>query len=81
MCFTVPSSWSILNQKTGRVKGDPLVISKLLENREHYKSGYFGDGYYNFECTKKGEDMCRVKRKGAIPNFTQRVVLDNSAHT
>ena len=29
MCFTVPSSWSILNQKTGRVKGDPLVIVKL----------------------------------------------------
>ena len=30
MCFTVPSSWSILNKKTGRVK----VIPMKSENEE-----------------------------------------------
>ena len=40
MCFTVPSSWSILNKKTGRVKVVPIY--RKIGNREPYESGYRG---------------------------------------
>ena len=42
MCFTVPSSWSILNKKTGRVKVVPIY--RKIENREPYKSRHRGVG-------------------------------------
>ena len=45
MCFTVPSSWSILNKKTGRVKVVPIY--RKIGNREPYESGYRGIALLN----------------------------------
>ena len=44
--FLVPSSWSISNKKTGRVKVFPIY--QKIGNKEPYKSGYTGKGNYKW---------------------------------
>ena len=58
---TVPSSWSISNKKTGRVKAFPWFIYRENVSKELCKSEY-GDISFKIEACKLVKNTWRVKK-------------------
>ena len=68
ICFTVPSSWSILNKKNRTCKSDPHKKGK--SRIESHKSRYWGIALlFKLELISKGKNMRRCTHHNNQPQY------------